>query len=509
MSLPLLLIASNNAEALTLGNESLAYRFFYSYRILQGEGGHIVLAQGFPLSAFQNLVLVLSGTVNLDAQSLRSAFNSFSIVTLAFNTSLLIAAFSIGALARGIKWTDRILLVIVGLGPMYATAGQGFRHSMWPDYYHLNVAIAAVALALFQVAWRRPDFGRHALWAFAAGAFVGLSTANKITAGVLGIPLVLLLVLKPAPKLKLDFDRVFAAAFGGVMGCALPILSFYRLNLTAVSDAFKLWLKFVRNPGGDEGFYAQLGSYLIGNYLLLFFGLYVVSLVLLARDLIRRPEPFRLIVFTTVTALGMGLIFSVIKRPAGTSIFEAALFVGCLGATLFTLLPATRINTYVTASFGLVVLYLAFFLFPWKSHIDMILVSKEHADVRWYAFHLVNEKARGRPVVFFIPDNRYQAQDLYVTLLKGMADFPTWNISSKGRPTLAHFSVGLQFRTADMPDIEPILKQNALYIWNEAPGMPPVRFFFPELDTALKLQGANVKAIDLRTGHHFMMLEVN
>lgn len=508
-SLPLLLIAGSNAEALTLGNESLAYRFFYSYRILHGEGGNIVLAQGFPLSAFQNLILVLSGAVNSDVQSLRSAFNDFSIVTLALNTSLLVAAFSISALTREIKWTDRILLAIVGLGPMYATAGQGFRHSMWPDYYHLNVAIAALALVLFQVAWRRPDLGRRALWVFAAGAFVGLSAANKITAGVLGIPLVLLLVFQSGPKFKLDLNRAFLAALGGLLGCALPILAFYRLNLAAVSDAFKLWLKFVKNPGGDEGFYAQLGSYLIGNHLLLFFALYVASLTILAKDLIRRPEPLRLVIFAAVTVLGGGLIFSVIKRPAGTSIFEAALFVGCLGATLFTLLPVNRINSYVTAAFGLAVLYSALFLFPWKSHIDMILVSKGHADVRWDAFRLVNEKARGRPVVFFIPDNRYQAQDLFVTLLKGMADFPTWNISARGRPTLEHFSAGLQFRNAGMPEIEPDLKHNALYIWNEAPGMPPVQQFFPELDAALKLRGANVKEIDLRTGHHFMMLEVN
>ena len=507
-ALPLLLIVGYGAEALTLGNESLAYRFFYSYRILHGEGGNIVLAQGYPLSALQNLILILSGQLESDAMSLRSAFNSFTNLTIAFNTSLLIASFTLSAIVPQVKWTDRILLLIVGLGPMYSTSGQGFRHSLWPDYYQLNVAIAALALSLFQVVWRHPDLRKSDVLALVAGIFVGLATANKITVGVLGIPFLLLMVLKPGNDLIIDAKKSLLTALGIGLGCALPVLSFYRFDFSAVSEAFVMWLKFIRNPGGDEGFYAQVKIYLIDNNLWLFFGLFALALALSSKDMLTRKKTLTNLIGVTSAVLGATLIYSIIKRPAGTSIFEAAVFVGCLGAILLTMLPISRTNSITTVAFGLAISYSTVFLFPWNSHTAMILNSKHHADLRWEAFNLVKEKAKGRPVVFFIPDNRYQAQDIFITLLKGMADFPSWHVSDKGRPTLEYFIPNLQYRSVYVPNKEAIPKHNVIYIWNEVDGVPPVRSFFPALDYALKNKVQEIKEIDLETGHRFKMLEL-
>ena len=126
VSLPLFLVIAYKAEILTIGSESLAYRFFYSYRILNGERGNIYLPQGYLLSAVQNLMLLLSGAEKADAQSLRWALNFFSITSLAFNTALLAAAVTIASFARGITWPDRLLVAIVALGPIYATSGHGF-----------------------------------------------------------------------------------------------------------------------------------------------------------------------------------------------------------------------------------------------------------------------------------------------------------------------------------------------------------------------------------------------
>ena len=181
---------------------------------------------------------------------------------------------------------------------------------------------------------------------------------------------------------------------------------------------------------------------------------------------------------------------------------------GCIGAILLTVLPSPRPRNAVVAAFGI-----AFFIFsasssfPGKAYIGIISASKEEAEVRWSAFHRTNERANGRPVVFFIPDNWYHAQDVFIVLLKGTADFPTWNVTANGRPVLERFAPGLEFRSQRSNPVQPRRESNALYAWNEAPGLPPVRSFFPELDAALREQRASVQEIDLKTGHRFFLLE--
>src|SRR5687768_10321120 len=154
-SLPLALVLLYHAEILTIASESVGYRFFFSYRILNGEGGNLFLPQGYTLSAAQNLIVMFSGVDKADARSLRAALNFFSICTLVLNTVVLLAAATIASFARGITWADRAIFAIAGLGPMYATSYKGFQQSLWPDYYHLDVGICALGIALFQLAWRR------------------------------------------------------------------------------------------------------------------------------------------------------------------------------------------------------------------------------------------------------------------------------------------------------------------------------------------------------------------
>ena len=507
-SLPLLLVLAYHAEILTIGSESLAYRFFFSYRILNGESRNIWFLQGYLLSAAQNSLLVLSGADKVDGSGLRWALNFFSLGSLALNTAVLAAAAAVVSFTRGITWTDRVMFAIIGLGPMYATSGQGFQHSLWPDYYHLNVAISALGLALFQVAWRRPELGRHAIWVFAAGLFAGLAAANKITAGVCGAALILVLVFRPSTRIWDVIARALLAGVGIIVGCAWPVLAFYRFNFPVASEAFRAWFAYMKNPGGDEGFYSQLSWYLIANHLALFACLYLVSLVLSAIELTRRPERVARIVLVAMTVLGMGLIYSVIKRPAGTSLFEAAVFVGCFGAIMLTVLPASRSRTTFVAVLGMAFLFFSTARFPWKSQIYSITASKAQAEARWTAFHVTNEKAQGRRVIFFIPDNRYHAQDLFVVLLKGTADMGSWDVSARGRPTLERFAPGLEFRSTH--SIAPPKEAGGkVYIWNDTPGLPPVESFFPELETALRQNGAKVQEIDLKTGQHFSLLEVN
>jgi len=136
-----------------------------------------------------------------------------------------------------------------------------------------------------------------------------------------------------------------------------------------------------------------------------------------------------------------------------------------------------------------------------------IAASKDQADARWHAFQLAKKQAAERRIVFFIPDNEYHAQDLFELLLKRTADPPTCTVSTQGRPTLQRFSPGLEFRS-QYDGSKHVDDRNVLYAWNEAPGLPPVESFFPELKRALREREGPARMIDLKTGHRFFILDV-
>ena len=79
---------------------------------------------------------------------------------------------------------------------------------------------------------------------------------------------------------------------------------------------------------------------------------------------------------STLTLLGAGMIYSVIKRPAGTSILEASVYVGGFGATLMTMLPASRARTVTVWSFGVAFETASTLLFPWSAQYHVIAASK-------------------------------------------------------------------------------------------------------------------------------------
>jgi hypothetical protein len=507
-SLPVALVIYYQAECMTFGSEAVAYRFFYSYRILNGERGNLFFPQGYLLSAAQHLVLLAIGGHKADANSLRWALNQFSIATLVLNTAVLVAAATVVSLVRGITWSDRFVLAGVGLGPMYATSGQGFQHSLWPDYYHLDVALNALGLALCQVVWRRSDLGRSWSWALAAGGFVGMATANKITAAVCGLGLVILLVFRSGNRLTGVISRSCLVAIGTVAGCAMPVLAFYGFDIGAAQQAFPSWLAFLRNPGGDAGFYSEISRYLVGNHLGLFVALYLVSLGMLAFDLARNSDWQRGMLLAAMLALGAILLYSVLRRPAGTSIFEAAVFLGGFGGLMLTVLRSSRLRTAIVTAFCTATLIAAVGYFPWRSAIHQVAASRQEARIRWDVFNYAKTKAAGRPLVFFIPNNSYHAQDVFIVLLKGSAEPFGWAMSGHGRALLDRFAPGLEFRFVGQPAPGPHYR-DAVYAWNDAAGRKPVQAFFPELRDALSRPGVRVEAFDLRTGERFSQLDVN
>jgi hypothetical protein len=74
-----------------------------------------------------------------------------------------------------------------------------------------------------------------------------------------------------------------------------------------------------------------------------------------------------------------------------------------------------------------------------------------------------------------IPDNRYAIGSVEEILMKGVSDFPTWNITT-GRRVLSDVAPGLTFRTS----VDRLDSQTTV-MWIDIPGETSLATRFPAL----------------------------
>src|ERR1051326_3678260 len=177
---PWLMMLALRGEPLTIGTESVAYRFLYSDRLLDGEGSSVWVLAGFLLTAIQNALLrgidLVSGVPMGD---LRSRVFLFTHATNAVHCLFSAAIFFIAGMSRRLLWGDRALLALVGLGPVYLTRVIGFHYYIVPDYYATNAVLTLCAVFVFQSEWRRHHENTSFLRCALLGGFAGVMVANK------------------------------------------------------------------------------------------------------------------------------------------------------------------------------------------------------------------------------------------------------------------------------------------------------------------------------------------
>jgi hypothetical protein len=493
-ALPLALGVWYRADPLTIANESLAYRFLFSERLLNGEGSSVWVLAGFLTTAIQTSLLKLINMFSgLPLGDLKDRTHWFSLLFTGGVVAAGIAVFLAASFQRSLRLVDLILLGIIGLGPLYLTRTIGFYYYSLPDYYHLNVLLALVAVWLFQLAWH--DRGTTTvdthlpLKIFLAGLFTGFVCANKVTMAIIAVPLLIALLIRDNQKpvrVLCDALLAFAAA---ILGFLFVIWWFYLFKSSAVRGMFAAWIATIRNPGGESSFWSSdfrnyLTSYSYG-YVIAF---YLISLAAAGFIAIRSPRRSYL-TFALLGALllgGVAWTYFVIKRPAGTTFFEGAVALLGLSCIALTIVSRLRLGGLLIWILTIAWTCYATGTFQLRSSVATLVASRPWADDMWRMHSELLQFSKGHEIIVIHPNNSYGYGGVEEFLLKGTADVPTWYFfSGHGQPILARYAPGMSFRHEyGGPAPNSFYPENAVVFWVDRPEFPALIERYSLLKTA-------------------------
>jgi hypothetical protein len=467
--LPLIWCLIFGAEFISLANESAAYRFFYSVRIHSGPDLTAWLPQGQLITSIQNLIV--SALPDLTAENFRSSLNAFSLWSIGTIAAVSVVALSLAAVSRRANWLDRMTLSVVALVPIYAFPGALMW--LWPDYPALNVALAVLCVALFQWEGHRDDGSpiRCVLY----GVLAGSLAANKISMIVLGAPLVVLAAGSGAPP-RVFLARIAITAVGALLAFAFWWLAAAQFRIDWLIAVLPKWWQFVTNPGAEPGF-------VVWPYL---WGVYVLVVLWFGLALVVATKGMRAVGATALLA-ALLCVAAVWKRPAGTTLADTSLVLLAFGAMLFTFSKRSIAGDALIAAAALAFTGAVVFSNQPRIMYAVIAGSRLAGDEQWRFFSRAKQEAAGRKLTYIVPNNHYQHGDAFIFLLKGAADFGTWNIGRDGEALLRRLGVNIAFVSDHGPPIgaEAALSDGKVLVWINAARLRGVEDHYPFLTDAL------------------------
>lgn len=435
-SLPWLPLLLGGISPVAFAAESVAYRYFHSFRLIRDDQSIIWEAQGQSMGVLQQFFQLLLDWFGVDA--LRSRMDLFSYGTLAFNSLVFgLVAWGLGrALPAG--WRLRLLWAATGLFGIYG-CWWGIFSARLPDYYTYEVTLTVTCLGLFMLWFQQPPGRPSALRALALGALAGVMIGIKITLIPIALlPLLPCLINTPgSPRTSLPWLAVWMTATAGTL--AATLVAYYRFDAGHLLQAFDAWRSFVSAPGAEPGFISRfLHPFSTGNnpwidhrFIPVIAVLWLTALAALVHAGFRAPARCReLLVLGAFVLVGSALhVWAVFKRPAETTLFESALFLFAVSAALLSRLPARpayqkTVALWLTLAFGWC-LFSGLKQFPSPRTMALMKATSRNA---WEIHDWLN--ATERPIVVLLPDNRHVSGTVEETLLKGFSEVPTWNITS-------------------------------------------------------------------------------
>lgn len=450
-ALPTLAVLWYRADPLTFANESIAYRYLLSERLLNGEGATVWVLAGFLTTAIQTSWLAI---MNL--------FSEPSVATLPGRIALFGAGFSVlvagagaamfygAALSRRFTWADLGLLGLVALGPIFGTRIAGFYYSTLPDYYHLNLLLSVAATWILLWQWRA-EAGRPTHWAelLGVGLFIGAMCGNKVTMIVIGFPIALFPLLRgPFTWLKFMLQGLIILA-GIAAGFALTIAWFYRFNLEATTGILTTWLSTIQNPGSEPDFWKSNFRGFLEQYAYeMVIGFYGLTILIVAALAVRgrKQEPRTLVMAGALLVCGLAWAYFVLKRPAGTTFFEASVALFGLATMAITLVADTAFGRRFLVAALVGWTGWAATTFAWRQNMTTLRTSRPWGQDMWQLHSALLDFAKGRPIAIIHPGNEYTYGGVPEFLIKGAADLVSWTVSSLGQPIVERYSPRTLFR---------------------------------------------------------------
>lgn len=480
--LPLLLAAINGHEYI---RESLAYRYFSSVRIVDGNLANVWHPQGYLISLIQNVIYFsIDNFSSIPWGQFRLRFNLFGYATNIFINICMFLVLLTTFINRRLTSNDKLLVLVTALAPIFCFSTAGFYYSTLPDYYHLNIVMVAASTSLFLWNYRARGVEPSFLQLVAMGAFIGAAASNKVT-----MLLISLAALSPLIIASRMSSRQLIARCGILIGCIgvsfyLIFLSFYLFQWEYVLPALLKIVWFSSTISVQPNFETILPFYLFGlgyGYILIAFG----CILLFVGYFVMREKPIelkRLLVFVTIFTVGIVQIWFVFRRPAGTTIFESANGLICVMAMLIVLSQKRKVELGLTMLILVITLTLTFKEFGLNNWINSIREGKSVTEKGWYLYERTQNLAT--PVVVVVPDNEYLWGDPYETLLKGFSDSPTWNISI-GSNYLARFRSPISFRTeVTSPGPDYPYPENTSILWFDRKEFTALKNRYPGLNQA-------------------------
>jgi hypothetical protein len=203
----------------------------------------------------------------------------------------------------------------------------------------------------------------------------------------------------------------------------------YLFSIRDTLRALRHWAEFIIAIGAEEGSFWErhFNSMLVDYNYLAIFVIWVVSSVLFAVEISRRGgwRSRSAIVLLANLVVGTLLALSLLKRGAGTTLFEvASILVGLAGIALAGAFGRER-NSLVPAVVLVMLAGFALTQFPYKQNWFIAKRWQEQAEVIWGVHNQLRELAE--PVIFVRPDRSYDCQTVEELMDIGLGLSGEWN----------------------------------------------------------------------------------
>lgn len=461
-------------EFLSTGNESLAYRYFLSERAWLGQPG--LIWQGHFTTLIQYAIYGVLQAPIFTPADFRTQLQVFASLTLMLNALMTSMFISLAMFDRHLRACDKILVAIAAALPVYGLRNYGLYYLFLPDYYAFNISLSVATVWITLRILRASTTSKSHIYSWvAAGIICGLWLSNKTPSALLMLPVIVALALN-----SLRSILVFSATAASTV--LLVIFAYYLGDLQEIVNLPAIWIDLVsRSQGeGSSDRIAWLTHALRGPYgFILTMGVICGSIATFLQYKQHHPLTERATVWACWLVFA-GFCFVILRRPSGTTMFDIGVALIVMTCIWLGTIPHESIRRKSIIA-TLCVLSMSAFL-TFRSDFSPYTDTSTHANERWQLYDTVNRVAQERPILVVLASNDYHHEGVHELILKGAADFPTWNISTRGEQLIDRHAPGLRFvHEYNGPLFASPIPQGTVVVWYDRPDLAPLSKRVPEL----------------------------
>jgi hypothetical protein len=468
ISFPTILAIYSRGDFIDLANETVAYRYFFIERVNQGES--IAIGVGHLLAIINWIAYSLTDNLADSSVNIRRTINDFSnltnLIILALQIIFLITIPCSSILNR----LQKNILLILPIFLLYGFGFAGFDYMLMPDYHHLNILIVTFAVFIFYASYNinihyKKNVTDKALLFY--GVLLGVLFSNKISL----LPILLLSIspfflatLRNKPSIKLKSLSLISV--GMIIGAFIVFSIIYKFNYPILLKGVTGWFKFILNPGVQPDFWSGAFINQIFNYnYIYYFIIYLIIIFLIFKEAFKLSNKY---IHILLVLTSFFYIYSLFKRPAGSTFFELSQWFFCLSLMAAGVLNGDKIKRIIYCTFFFVSL-VCITTFPFRSAAECVAESSKRSNTKEEFFLKSKELSKNGELIVNFRDNSFHHEGFHEFFLKGASDFPSWQIHNSGKAILNKYIGEIQYKYGDESMGQQILNKNDVLIIFQTP----------------------------------------